>query len=143
MKTINFYRCTQAYGCFSNFSPHPVNMKGQVWPTSEHYFQSQKFVGTSHEEEIRKCDTPSKAAKMGRSLPLRKDWESVKDDVMKEVIFAKFSQHTDLKEILLSTESATLIEHTTNDSYWADGGNGSGKNMLGKILMQAREQLKK
>lgn len=53
---------------------------------------------------------------------------------------AKYSQHPTLKELLLSTGSARLVEHTTNDSYW--GGDGSGKDMLGRILMKAREQLR-
>jgi hypothetical protein len=43
---------------------------------------------------------------------------------------------------LLATNDAHLVEHTSNDSYWAEGGDGSGKNMLGLILMEARELLK-
>jgi predicted NAD-dependent protein-ADP-ribosyltransferase YbiA (DUF1768 family) len=43
--------------------------------------------------------------------------------------------------LLLSTGDAKLIEHTTNDSCWADGGDGSGKNMLGQILIEVRKQL--
>src|SRR5437660_1353100 len=48
---INFYRTDDEYGCFSNFAPYPVELKGMVWPTSEHYFQAQKFAGTEHEAE--------------------------------------------------------------------------------------------
>ena len=50
MKSIVFYRVSEPYGEFSNFSPHPIKLKGLTWPTSEHYFQAQKFVGTEHEE---------------------------------------------------------------------------------------------
>ncbi len=78
-----------------------------------------------------------------RSLPLRKDWESVKDNIMREVVYAKFTQHDHLKKTLLETGDAKLIEHTANDSYWADGGNGKGKNMLGIILMEVREKIRK
>jgi len=142
---INFYSTTGEYGCFSNFSRHPVFLKGKRWPTSEHYFQAQKFSGTEHEEAVRLCKKPSEAAALGRNrkLPLRPDWESVKDQVMLEVVRAKFTQHEDLKAILLGTGDAVLVEHTTNDSYWADGGDGSGKNMLGRILMQVREELRR
>lgn len=141
---INFYHQNGEYGCFSNFSNHPVKMKGKVWPTSEHYFQAQKFAGTKLESEVRKCKGPMDAANMGRdrSLPLRSDWESVKDNVMRTAVLAKFIQNDDCCEMLLSTGNATLVEHTKNDSYWADGGNGNGKNMLGKILMEVREVLK-
>lgn len=81
---------------------------------------------------------------MGRSrkLPLRRDWESVKDKVMLEALCAKFTQHEDLKAILLGTGDAILVEHTENDSYWGDGGDGSGKNRLGQLLMQLREELR-
>lgn len=84
------------------------------------------------------------AARMGRSRkkPLRKDWESVKDQIMRKAVLAKFTQHDDLQELLLSTGDAKLVEHTTNDSYWGDGSDGSGKNMLGRILMEVREQLR-
>jgi ribA/ribD-fused uncharacterized protein len=140
---INFYSTAGEYGCFSNFSRHPVFLKGKRWPTSEHYFQAQKFAGTEHEERVRLCKTPRAAADLGRSrkLPLRRDWESVKDRVMREAVLAKFSQHDDLKATLLGTGAAALVEHTTNDSYWGDGGDGSGKNVLGRILMSVRAEL--
>jgi len=141
---IHFYSTAGEYGCFSNFSRHPIFLKGKRWPTSEHYFQAQKFAGTEHEEEVRKCKTAREAANMGRSrkLPLRRDWEGVKDQIMLEAVRAKFTQHEDLKEILLGTGDAKLIEHTENDSYWADGGDGSGKNRLGQILTQVRDELR-
>lgn len=144
MNVINFYSTQGEYGCFSNFSRHPVWLKGKSWPTSEHYFQAQKFAGTTHEEDIRKAKTPGLAAQMGRDRkrPLRQDWEAVKDGIMHEVVLAKFSQHADLKEVLLATGDATLVEHTFNDSYWGDGGDGSGQNMLGQILMRVREELR-
>jgi ribA/ribD-fused uncharacterized protein len=141
---IHFYSTTDAYGCFSNFSRHPVHLAGKRWPTSEHYFQAQKFQGTPHEEAVRRCKTPRQAAEMGRSrkLPLRRDWESMKDRVMLEVVRAKFTQHDDLKAVLLGTGDALLVEHTANDSYWGDGGDGSGRNRLGQILMQVRAELR-
>lgn len=144
MKQILFYRVGDAYGEFSNFSPHPIDLKRRRWPTVEHYFQAQKFAGTEHEEAIRRLNSPMIAARMGRNraLPLRADWEAVKDDVMQEALRAKFMQHPKLKSLLLSTGSAELVEHTKNDRYWADGGDGSGKNRLGKLLMELREELK-
>lgn len=144
-KVINFYSTKDAYGGFSNFIACPFELKGKIWKTAEHYFQAQKFAGTAHEEELRLVASPMVVARMGRSRqrPLRKDWEKVKDDIMREALRAKFTQHEDLKNILLETGDAHLIEHTKNDSYWADGGDGSGKNMLGILLMELREELKK
>lgn len=142
---INFYRVSDEFGCFSNFAPYPVRMDGKVWPTSEHYFQAQKFEDAEHREQIRKTKSPMIAARMGRDRkkPLRRDWESVKVGIMRDVVRGKFTQHDDIRQILLSTGDAKIVEHTENDSYWGDGGDGSGKNMLGRILMEVREELKK
>ncbi len=117
---------------------------GRTWPTSEHFFQVQKFTGTPDEEEVRQAKSPMVAARMGRrrKRPLRKDRESVKDSIMHKAVLAKFSQHADLREILLGTGDARIVEHTENDAYWDDGGDGSGRNKLGQILMQVREGLR-
>lgn len=141
---IEFYSVVDEHGFLSNFADAPLKLKGRWWPTSEHYFQAQKFAGTQHEALIRKAKTPSVAAQMGRDRrrPLRKDWESVKDNVMRDAVRAKFSQHTDLREALLATGNAVLVEHTDRDDYWGDGGDGSGRNMLGRILMGVRAELR-
>lgn len=141
---IYFYKINEEYGCFSNFSHHGFELDGKWWMTSEHYFQAQKFYGTEYAEIIRLLDNPMKAAEMGRnrSLPLRKDWEQVKDDIMRKAVYAKFSQNTELKDILVETGEELLVEKTSNDYYWGCGTTENGKNMLGLILMEVREQLK-
>src|SRR5882724_5754073 len=117
MDTIYFYSVSEAHGCFSNFSPHPIWLDGKTWPTSEHYFQARKFVGTPDEKEVRQAKSPMIAARMGRSRkrPLRKDWESVKDSIMHEAVLAKFTQHADLRNTLLGTGDAIIVEHTEHD----------------------------
>lgn len=144
LPVIHFYSLRDDYGCFSNFSRHAIVLQGKRWPTSEHYFQAQKFHGTEFEEAVRLCKTPRAAADLGRSrkLPLRRDWESVKEQVMLEALRAKFTQHQDLREILLGTGEAKLVEQTSKDSYWGDGGDGSGRNRLGQLLMQLRAELR-
>ena len=95
-------------------------------------------------EEIRQIVSPMDAALEGRNRqnPLRPDWEEVKDKVMLQVLRMKFSQNPEIAKGLVATGDAILIEHTRNDDYWADGGDGSGKNKLGLLLMQVREELK-
>ncbi|GGK97114.1 NADAR family protein [Deinococcus radiotolerans] len=141
---IRFYETNRPFGEFSNFSRHPLKLDGVVWPTSEHYFQAQKFAGTPHAEEVRAQATPMLAARFGRrrDLPLRADWDAVKDDVMRAALRAKFTQHPALCQLLLDTGDAVLVEHTGNDSYWADGGDGSGRNRLGELLMDLRAALR-
>lgn len=144
MSSILFYRVNEAYGEFSNFAPFPIILKGKTWPTSEHYFQAQKFPGTASEEEIRNEPSPMVAARMGRSRsrPLRPDWEAVKDSIMYEAVMAKVTQHPSLRDLLLGTGDAKLVEHTDNDRYWADGGDGTGRNRLGEILCEIRAVLR-
>jgi ribA/ribD-fused uncharacterized protein len=141
---INFYSTVGPYGCFSNFSRHSVELKGKSWPTSEHYFQAMKFEGTRHEEELRLAKTPSEVAKMGRDRkrPLRADWEEVKEDLMYEALRDKFTRHPELKKTLLGTGDHPLVEHTRNDRYWGDGGDGSGQNRLGHLLVKLRTELR-
>lgn len=143
---IEFYSTRDEYGCFSNFSAHPVQLDGKRWPTTEHYFQAQKFVGTdeAYVEEIRKCKSPMMAARLGRSRkhPLRGDWESVKDDVMRRAVLAKFEAHADARQVLLSTGDELLVEKTTGDHYWGCGSSGTGKNRLGQLLMEVRRLLR-
>lgn len=142
--TIHFYSVREKYGCFSNFSPHGFELDNVWWTTSEHYFQAQKFAGTPHVEEIRQAKTPKNAANMGRSRdrPLRADWEQVKDDLMRQAVLRKFETHADIGEVLLSTGDELIVENAPGDYYWGCGADGSGKNMLGLILMKVRQILR-
>ena len=143
-KTILFDRKSKDFGCFSNFSPFPINIRGKVWPTVEHYFQSRKFYDAGYQELIQLAPSPKMAKKMGndRSRPIRPDWDETKEDFMWEALYAKFTQHEDLKKKLLSTGDAILCEHAPHDAYWGDCGDGSGKNRLGELMMQIRDEIK-
>jgi ribA/ribD-fused uncharacterized protein len=140
---IKFYAVGASYGEFSCFAVYPIRVKGKIWPTTEHYYQAQKYAGTSQELAIQKAATPAKAAELGRTkkMRVRPTWDNVKDNIMMEAMRAKFSQYADLKALLLGTEDAQITLHTEADAYWGDGGDGKGLNKLGKILMKVREEL--
>ncbi|KJH72180.1 NADAR family protein [Aliterella atlantica] len=142
--TIYFYSVREQYGCFSNFSLHGFELDNAWWITSEHYFQAQKFAGTPYLEEVRQAKTPKDAANMGRSRdrPLRADWEQVKDDIMRQAVLKKFETHSNIREVLLSTGGKLIVENALGDYYWGCGADGSGKNMLGLILMEVRQILR-
>lgn len=141
--TILFYRINDPYGCLSNLSPHAIILDGSTWPTAEHYFQAQKFTDWNHRNAIRSATTPLLAARMGhaRSRPLRSDWEQIKDQIMRTALWAKAHQHTDVRTTLLATGDSIIVEHTANDAYWGDGGDGSGQNKRGKLWMEIRTEL--
>src|SRR5262245_40688453 len=130
---ILFYSHTKGpYVCLSNFSPHPFELDGLTWPTVEHYFQAAKFPGSDHAEAIRLAKTPYLAKRLGRteSIPLRADWEDVRDDVMRRAVRRKFETYADIRTLLLETGDEELIEDAKNDYYWGRGARGTGKNRL-------------
>lgn len=142
---IYFYSTReQPYGCFSNFSRHGITMEGVWWPTVEHYFQAQKFAGTPYAEQIHRAATPKQAAALGRSrsVPLRSDWEQVKDEIMLAAVQRKFETHEALRALLLATSDEEIIENAPKDYYWGSGADGSGQNKLGQTLMTVRARLR-
>lgn len=146
--TIYFYKAYEPYGCFSNFSPHPIKIQGTYWTTVEHYYQAQKFVGTPDAviiPVIHAVETPEEAAALGRccTRKVRPDWEEVKTKVMQEAVLTKFLTHADIRKILLTTGDQLLIENSPTDYFWGCGADKTGQNYLGRILMSVREELRK
>lgn len=138
---------TRHLHCLSNFSPHPIIIDGKLYLTSEHRFQSLKPMDLQRREEIRLAPTPAAAAAMGRDRahPMRKDWEEVKEAVMREALQAKFARNAECREALLRTGDAYLEERTRNDIYWGTGSDeegGKGKNRLGHLLMEVRSLIR-
>jgi N-glycosidase YbiA len=145
MTIIYFYKVNQPYGYFSNFSPHPIDLDDQHWPTVEHYYQAQKFVGSSCEyliPRIRSAPNPETAAVIGRDPqhPPSTDWPQRKLAVMEKALRQKFASHPDLQQLLLDTGTANIVEDSATDYFWGCGSDRSGSNHLGQILMRIREE---
>lgn len=140
--TIYFYTASaRPYGCFSNFSQHGFAVDDVYYRTNEHYFQAMKFIGSEKDmQDVIRAATPKQAATIGRDRkrPLRSDWETVKDNIMRAGVLRKFETHQDIQEILLATGDALIVENAPGDRYWGAGADGTGKNMLGIILMETR-----
>jgi ribA/ribD-fused uncharacterized protein len=113
------------------------------WPSVEHYFQAMKFTDKSHVEKIRRASSAAAAKKLGgsREVKIRRDWEDVKMEIMEKALLAKFTQHPKLREKLLGTKSARLIEDSPYDSFWGIGRTRKGQNKLGLLLMKVRQSL--
>lgn len=142
--TIYFYSRSSEYAWLSNFSPHGFELDGQYWPTVEHYFQAAKFPGDPIQEEVRRLSSPKEAEKQGRTrtVPIRPDWEQVKEEVMLQAVTTKFLAHADIRQKLIDTGERPLIENAPGDYYWGCGRTGTGKNRLGVILERVREELR-
>jgi N-glycosidase YbiA len=143
--TIYFYsKLENPYKPFSNFHMASFTVDGKMYPSVEHYFQAMKFPSDpTFQETIRTAKTAAKAKSLGRSRdhPIRENWDSARVDVMKKGLEAKFTQHPNLKALLLSTGSKRLVEASKDDSFWGMGRTGKGKNKLGELLMDLRTQL--
>jgi ribA/ribD-fused uncharacterized protein len=140
---IYFFRKNQPFSELSNFAPFGFEEGGLHWPTVEHYFQAQKFRDPKHQERIRLAHSPMEAKTLGqtRQVPIREDWESVKESVMKHAVRLKF-QNAQLKSLLLSTRNRPLVEDSPYDRYWGAGRDRKGKNRLGLILMEVRDEIR-
>ena len=137
---LNFYsHKDKLYGCFSNYYPSTMIIDDISYKTNEHYFQSLKSLIPEKQEKIRNAKSPNEAKLLGRKTDLRPDWESVKDEIMLKGCMHKFEQNKKQRKVLLGTGDLMLVEHTVNDKYWGDAGDGTGKNMLGKILVKVRD----
>lgn len=124
----------------SNFYFSTVKYKGEVYKTVEHAFQAAKTANDEERKHVQGAGTPGEAKKRGRKVELRSDWEEVKDDVMLELLRIKFSSE-DMRDKLLATGTAKLIEgNHWGDQYWGVC-RGKGKNRLGQLLMKVRTEV--
>ncbi len=129
----------------SNFYPHRIRYDGKWYASTEHAYQAAKTTDAEKRKpfQIRKGQKTvpaNKAKKLGRRLKLRPDWESVKVKVMEDCLRAKFAD-PQLKQKLLDTGTQELIEgNWWGDRFWGVC-KGTGQNMLGKLLMELRDEL--
>jgi len=126
----------------NNFCKAKMTIYGKIWETVEHAYQAQKTLVPGEQNKIWATASPREARNMGQLVQIRPDWNEVKDQVMTECVYAKFTQHPNLKEQLLATADEELVEDSPVDWYWGCGKDGTGKNMLGKILMKVRKELR-
>jgi ribA/ribD-fused uncharacterized protein len=143
LETIREFK--DEYRWLSNFWFSPIWYEGLNYPTVEHAYQAAKSTSPEVREQFSKLSTPSQAKRRGKLVDLRPDWEQVKRDVMRDLLYLKFKSHILLQQKLLETGDALLEEgNTWHDVYWgiSPPGSGKGENWLGKLLMQVREQLR-
>lgn len=130
----------------SNFYLAPVTIDGITYKNNEAAFQAQKCRTIEEKIEFASISNPTIAKRKGKKV-LGLDvalWNKSRIAIMKEVCMAKFIQNPELREMLLSTGNAELAEgNAWGDTFWGvDSKTGKGKNNLGKVLMEIREELR-
>ena len=129
---------------FSNLSPHAVEFKGVLYPTSEHAFHVAKFDDPNIKSEIQNAKSPLEAFVVGKKYKpqRRENWDQIKVDILYQILIQKVNQHKEVKDALLATGDQEIVEENPHDDFWGSGPDGKGQNYTGKILMRIREELK-
>jgi len=142
MKIINKFQ--GSFRWVSNFWPCKVWYDGMWYSSIEHAYQAAKTLDLRWRKRIQAAPTPGDAKRLGKRVPLRPDWDDIKESIMKDLVFKKFYWDKELRSLLLGTEGVYLEEgNTWGDTFWGvDLRTGKGRNRLGKILMWVREELK-
>jgi ribA/ribD-fused uncharacterized protein len=145
MDELKFYNEWEENGFLANYFMADMIIEGITYPSVEHYYQSKKTMDKQKEEAIRTASSCAAAKELGNrpDLVLYPDWNTRKIDVMKQGLKAKFTQHQKLKDMLLATGGSLLMENSQEDYFWGIGTDGSGKNMLGTLLMDLRHSLRR
>lgn len=146
---IRFYRANEKpYGAFSNLYQRPISFENREYPTAEHAYQAGKPSKAEVREWILSAPSPSLVAMAAHGLytwDIVPNWSQIKFERMRQVLRAKFTQHEDLRELLLSTGDLRLVEVGKTNSavnrVWGEV-NGKGLNMLGVLLMEVRSELR-
>jgi len=138
---IKFYKVKDPYGYMGNFWKGRFFVYGKWWDTVEAAFQAQKTNIDSEVLAIQNAIKPMEARNLGQKCSLRDGWEQIKDIVMYNCVIAKFLQHKDIRDQLLATGGEELVEDSPVDWTWGCGKDGSGRNLLGEILMRVRREL--
>ncbi|WP_069301498.1 NADAR family protein [Neptunicoccus sediminis] len=141
MNDVRFHGASGRYGFLSNFSAYGFRVDEVFWPTVEHYYQASKFETPDKKQEILNCETPRLAKKLGGQVDgIRNDWLEERVSVMRFAVLKKFQQNDDIARSLCEI-TGQIFEISEDDCFWGVGAEGTGENMLGKILMGVREQV--
>ena len=155
---IGFYHEYEEYGCFSNWYRSDFEYAGKKYISTEQYMMYQKMAQFRAYDIADKILTETDQGKIKHLGRTKLDnfnsalWDKTKYAIVKRGIRAKFLQNTDITEILLSTNNAVLAECARNDEQWGigidinddirfDTSNWKGTNLLGRILMEIRQEL--
>lgn len=166
---VCFYE--QEFYPLSNFAAFQLVWRDIVFPTSEHAYQHEKFVNkdmlyraslfpgyyrglTSMDRFLstpkdwircqivcaRSAHDAFKLAQENKDW-VRPDWAEVRVPIMKRILEAKVIQHEYVRKKLLETGNRLLVENSWRDDFWGWGEDKSGKNMLGTLWMEVRDEL--
>lgn len=149
---ITFRKIDGPHGYLSNMAPYGFTARGRRWRTVEHFFQAEKVSGFPDlVEKISQTPSPMMVKRIGRTrvhpatgeTVLAADWSKRAEGVMRHGLYLKFLVNSGIRQQLLATGDAVLLEDSARDKHWAIGPQGEGMNRLGCLLMDVREELRR
>ncbi len=143
-KRVFFYE--RQFYVLSNFSAFSLEWNGKRFDTSEAAYHWEKFPNHSDiRQQIWDAPSAHAALKIAEKYKdyRRTDWENVRVDIMRDILRAKAQQHEYVRQKLLETGDRELIENSWRDGFWGWHPNGEGRNMLGKLWMEIRAELRR
>lgn len=131
------------YYMLSNWSAHAIVVDGVEYKTVDHAYHAAKFDDPKIKLKISSASSPLMAKQVANDfLHLQKELtQDEKVEIMKKLNTIKANQHKEVSDALIKSANAEIIEDSPFDDFWGIGANGKGRNELGKIWMEIREQI--
>ena len=132
-----------AKSSFSNFFPAPITIWSTTFRTTEHAYQFRKALEMGQHaiaDNIRHAPTGWKAMDMAESITTNEHWGNIKQSIMYQLLQVKAEQCSVFRRDLEASKGEMLVEDTSHE-YWGRGNNGTGLNMLGRLLMVLRDKM--
>lgn len=135
------------YGFLCNSYLSEMIIDKQQYYHVEGYFQSMKLknIDDIASQRIKQLENPIECERIVKSVLLTKEqidhWNSIRYNIMKKGVYTKFTSSKYLQQLLIQTGNSNIINDIEHDSYWGVGYDKKGLNMLGKILMDVRQEL--
>ena len=158
VNAVYFHKPEEPYGFLSNWYPVDIVVDGKRFSSTEQYIMYRKCMILEDEtaaKQVMATDDLEQQQAIGRKAQNYNNtvWDGICQVIAMRGLLAKFSQHDDLKQKLLETGDAYLVECAKSDRRWACGVGlydeakrdidlWKGKNILGFALMEVRESLK-
>jgi len=158
-RILYYGRDRDAFGFLSHFYPSPIELDGWIWPCVEYFYQAQKSSDRDYRRAIMEAESPGKVKRLAANPDItgksgkhswfrahgkspRADWHQVKLDIMRRADLAKYTQNPALRERLLATGDAELVEDSPSEPFWGIGSDGNGANWAGRVIMEVRAALR-
>jgi ribA/ribD-fused uncharacterized protein len=151
-KEVIFFRTTTGeFGPLSNMAPdYPIFLLGVRIPTAEALYQACRFPDEPDIQRIVIDQMSPMTAKMKSKKyrdRTRQDWDSIRVNVMRWCLRTKLQNNWErFGNVLEKTGKRPIVEESTKDEFWGakpkDDGSLVGMNVLGRLLMELREQFR-